>query len=67
MAENTTASIRVTGEVRPHPALRRLARGCIALVRWQRAQRGDQPVKPTTDAASERVSFGDGEAEVGHD
>lgn len=28
--------VHVTGEERPHPALRKLARACLALVRWQR-------------------------------
>ena len=43
MAENTTANktarpLPVPGQPHQHPALRRLARACIALVRWQRAQ-----------------------------
>jgi len=67
MAENTTAPVSVTADVRPHPALRRLARGCISLVRWQRAQPDDKEAKPTTGAAGEGVASGDVEAEVGHD
>lgn len=38
--------IRVTGEQRLHPALRRLGRACIALARWQR----DQQQRPTESA-----------------
>ena len=35
MAEGSTKRIRVTGQERAHPALRRLARACIALARLQ--------------------------------
>ncbi len=30
--------VRVTGEERLHPALRKVGRACIALARWQREQ-----------------------------
>ncbi len=30
--------VRITGEERLHPALRKLGRACIALARWQREQ-----------------------------
>ena len=30
------APVRVIGEQRLHPALRKLGRACIALARWQR-------------------------------
>ncbi|MGI9003014.1 MAG: hypothetical protein ACR2GH_15370 [Pseudonocardia sp.] len=42
--------VRVTGEERLHPALRRLARACIALVRWQRAQAEQPTTKPGNDS-----------------
>lgn len=39
MAGNTTEPpVIVTSEERPHPALRKLGRACIALVRWQRGE-----------------------------
>lgn len=40
--------VRVTGEQRLHPALRKLGRACIALVRWQH----DELAGATTPAAS---------------
>ena len=43
MTENTTAAPLVIGEPHRHPAVRRLARACIALVRWQREQAAPLP------------------------
>lgn len=43
--------VRVTGEERLHPALRKLGRACIALVRWQRGERDE--TRNTPDPASE--------------
>lgn len=34
--EPSEQSVKVTAEKRAHPALRTLARACIALARWQR-------------------------------
>lgn len=42
------APVRVTGEQRPHPALRTLGRACIALARWQQA-RQQTPSEPSAD------------------
>jgi hypothetical protein len=36
--EQVDRPVKVTSEVRTHPALRKLARACIALARWQREQ-----------------------------
>ncbi len=44
--------VRVTGEERLHPALRKLGRACIALARWQREQQQRPPEAPPGDAAS---------------
>jgi len=44
-------SVQIIGEQRLHPALRKLGRACIALVRWQREQQ-QNPVEPTTDEAA---------------
>jgi hypothetical protein len=44
--------VRIIGEERLHPALRKLGRACIALARWQRQQ---QP-PPTAPAPDEAVS-----------
>lgn len=44
--------VRVTGEERLHPALRKLGRACIALARWQREQHiavAEQACNPPTD------------------
>ena len=58
MPENTDRPVTVTGyEERPHPALRKLARACLALARHLRDSRelptattaGDQP-EPGTEA-----------------
>lgn len=40
MSESTTAGdgVHVSGQAHEQPAVRRLARACIAFVRWQRAQ-----------------------------
>ena len=46
------APVRVTGEERLHPALRKLGRACIALARWQREQQQRPPEVPPGDAAS---------------
>ena len=46
------APVRVTGEERLHPALRKLGRACIALARWQREQQQRPPEAPPGDAAS---------------
>ena len=45
------APVRVTGEQRLHPALRKLGRACIALARWQREQQQRPPEAPPDDAA----------------
>lgn len=53
MAENTTEPpVTVTGEERPHPALRKLGRACIALVRWQRGELDRMANAPTTPSAT---------------
>jgi len=44
--------VRVTGEQRLHPALRKLGRACIALARWQREQQQRPPEAPPDDMAS---------------
>ena len=44
--------VRVTGEERLHPALRKLGRACIALARWQREQQQRPPEAPPDDMAS---------------
>ena len=63
MAENTTANaVLVTGQRHEHPALRRLARACIALVRWQRAEAAAVP-----GSAAGAPAVGDAPAEGGHD
>ena len=46
------APVRVTGEERLHPALRKLGRACIALARWQREQQQRPPEAPPDDMAS---------------
>ena len=46
------APVRVTGEERLHPALRKLGRACIALARWQREQQQRPPEAPPDDTAS---------------
>lgn len=38
MSINESAAVVVSGEEREHPAVRRLARACIALARWRRSQ-----------------------------
>ena len=43
--------VRITGEQRLHPALRKLGRACIALARWQREQQQRPPEAPPGDAA----------------
>ncbi len=44
--------VRITGEERLHPALRKLGRACIALARWQREQQQRPPEVPPGDATS---------------
>jgi hypothetical protein len=64
MAENTTGdAVLVVGQRHEHPALRRLARACIALVRWQRAQVADVP----PDTAPDEAATGGIPAKGGHD
>ena len=46
------APVRVTGEERLHPALRKLGRACIALARWQREQQQRPPEVSPGDATS---------------
>lgn len=39
MEETTTPQpVRVTGQPHDHPSMRRLARACLALARWQRSR-----------------------------
>lgn len=38
MSFNESAAVSISGEGREHPAVRRLARACIALARWRRSQ-----------------------------
>lgn len=50
MAETTTNDpALVVGQPHRHPAIRRLARACIALARWQRAQAVAAPAEAATD------------------
>lgn len=35
--------VHVTGEERPHPALRKLGRACISLARWQQERHQQEP------------------------
>jgi len=42
-------SVQIIGEQRLHPALRKLGRACIALVRWQREQQ-QRLAEPVTEA-----------------
>ena len=52
MSENTTRrAVVVRGEPHEHPAVRRLARACIALARWRREQPAAVPV--TVDESPE--------------
>lgn len=46
-------SVRVTGEERLHPALRKLGRACIALARWQREQQTAPAESPSDSQASD--------------
>lgn len=63
MSESTTADgVRVSGQPHQHPAVRRLARACIALVRWQRTQMVSAPVL-APEVTTSRVQG----HEVGHD
>ena len=52
------APVRITGEQRLHPALRKLGRACIALARWQREQQQRPPEAPPGDAASSSAGTG---------
>ena len=60
MEENTTSPVHVTGEKRPHPAVRRLARACIALVLWQRKQQNQPPQPPNGEQAVHDATGPDG-------
>lgn len=63
MAENTTADApSVTGQRHDHPAVRRLARACIALVRWQRTQ----AASATADAGPDGPAVDHVAQEAGH-
>ncbi len=55
MEESTTPQqIRVVGQAHDHPAVRRLARACIAVVRWQRGERPavDDDAAPAVTSAT---------------
>jgi hypothetical protein len=53
MAEHASeASVKVTASQRAHPAIRAVARACIALARWQREQQGPSNSEPTTDGTA---------------
>jgi len=49
--------VRIIGEQRLHPALRKLGRACIALARWQREQQ-HTPTEPTTDETVSAIGPG---------
>ncbi|MDQ3154022.1 MAG: hypothetical protein M3R63_20665 [Actinomycetota bacterium] len=49
--------VRVVGEQRLHPALRKLGRACVALARWRRAQQQTLTV-PTTDETASATDTG---------
>lgn len=64
--EPSDRQIRVTREERPHPALRKLGRACIALARWQRQQEQHldvEPDPPASPAGSTSTVEGQGGAE----
>lgn len=48
MAEESTGPVRVGAQERNHPALRRLARACIALARHQLQLLASTPSLPPT-------------------
>lgn len=50
--------VRIIGEERLHPALRKLGRACIALVRWQREQQQITST-PVTDRTASDTDNGD--------
>jgi hypothetical protein len=41
--------VRVTGEERPHPALQKLARACIALAQLRLSAKNTEPRETTTE------------------
>jgi len=47
-----SGAVTVAGEEREHPAVRRLARSCIALARWRRSQ----PLADQGDDGQERAT-----------
>jgi hypothetical protein len=53
MAENSTGdAVRVVGAERPHPAVRQLARACIAMARWHRKQARTDTTAAQTDSTT---------------
>lgn len=55
MTENTTdGPVSVVGQPHEHPAIRRLARACLALARWQRRHDAGTP-PPTTGTQTPEV------------
>jgi hypothetical protein len=59
--------VKVTAEPRSHPAIRKLARACIALARWQREQEVNKAAAPTEQAGTLRPKATEPDEEGRHD
>lgn len=58
MKEAADTAVPVTGQPHEHPAIRRLARACIALARFQRRQTKVEPALPPADEAQPEQQHG---------
>jgi hypothetical protein len=59
--------VKITSTPRSHPAIRAIARACIALARWQRDQEALEPGKPTAETTPPRPPAAKPSEEASHD
>ena len=52
--DSTERPVKITSTPREHPAIRAIARACIAFARWQREQKTNSPAKTTSRQTSQR-------------
>jgi hypothetical protein len=59
--------VKITSVPRTHPAIRAIARACIALARWQRDQETNSPPASAEQATTPRLQATESTEEVPRD
>lgn len=63
--ESSDQPVKITAAQRAHPAIRAIARACIAFARWQRDNNENQPASSAEPVDKSPTSSGDRSEEAG--